>query len=247
MSTIATSTTLGLVADSPVYSAGDFWNFVVSKSEGMWDTYESSVDVKYVGKTDDGSQNVFDRQYSGLKTQSGESAATVLASSRDYYSTLDGNFVLDKIVAYPRASTGGYTSYSYNPSKVELMFPLEVGKTWNGSAEMSARHLNRLSHKLTVNYFNRVTGVKEVSTSAGVFQCFEIESKEQEYLGNEMIKTTNKVLYYCPDLKYYAYWTTDVYTASGKKTDKVRVPQYQTVLDLNEEHGNTTLEEYKTA
>jgi len=213
----------------------------------MWDTYESSIGVEYVGKTDDGSQDVLGRKYSGLKTQSGESAATVLASSRDYYRTLEGNWILDKVVAYPRASTGGYTSYSYSPGKVELSFPLEVGKTWNGSTEMSARHLNRLTYKLTVKYFNSVTGVKEITTPVGVFQCVEIENKEEEYLGNEMIKTTNKVLYYCPDLRYYAYWTTDVILASGKRTDKVRVPQYQTVLDLYEEHGKTTIKEYKTA
>jgi hypothetical protein len=246
-STIATTTTLGMVAYLPTYSADDSWSFTVLKSEGMWDTYESSIDVKYVGKTDDGSQDVLDRQYSGLKTQSGESAANVLASSRDYYSTLDGNWILDKVVAYPRASTGGYTSYSYSPGKVELSFPLEIGKTWNGSSEMSARHLNRLTYKLTVKYFNSVTGVKEITTPVGVFQCMEIENTEEEYLGDKLIKTTKKVTYYCPSLKYYAYWTTDVILTSGKKTDKVRVPQYQTVLDLYEEHGKTTLKEYKAA
>lgn len=216
---------------------------VISEKRG--EPYERTMEVEYAGKSKDGTQDVFDRRFYGTRLDPGESAALMISTIKDYYSFEDGKFMLDKSVAYPKATTAGYTTYTYTPSKVELVFPMEVGTSWNGSTQMTVKSVNQLRYKFTINYFNRVTGVKEISTPAGVFNCIQIESTEEEYLGDRLVETTVRVVYYCPGPKYYAFWTSDVTLPSGKTSEEVRIPQYQTVLELEEEHGNTTLVSYK--
>jgi hypothetical protein len=230
----------------PEYAVGDLWSYVEWIEEGELKPYERTIEVEYRGRDEDTSASVFDRRFSGVKASPGQSIAMVLSTLKEYFRLEGGNWVLAKSVAYPKASTGGYTSYTYTPGKIALMFPLQAGASWNGTSELTARQLNRMLYKLTLNYRSSVTGFKEVSTNAGVFNCFEIETVEEEYLVDRLIQTSKTIQYYCPELKYYGTWNTEVTLPSGKSSDKVRIPQYQSVLEPSRQNATGTLNSYKT-
>lgn len=240
------TTTLPPAAAIPEYAVGDLWSYVEQVEEGELKPYERSFEVEYKGREEESGRSVFDRRLSGVKASPGQSIAMVFSTVKEYYRLESGGWILDKTVAYPKASTGGYTTYTYTPGRVILTFPLEAGASWNGSSELSARQLNRLLYKLGLNYRSSVTGVKEVSTPAGSFTCFEVETLEEQYLADRLIQTSKRIDYYCPDLKYYAYSTMEVTLPSGKTSDKIRIPQYQSVLEPKKQNINAQLVSYKT-
>lgn len=206
--TAATTTTLPTILTLPEYTEGYSLTYATTLSEAGRGTYNNSLEFRYAGVSDSG-QMIFDRRYSGLRARPGQSMASVVSSFRHFYRFNGSVFVLEKSVSYPRASTGASTTFSYSQGKVELMFPLKVGLSWNGSTLMVARKLNRQRYKLTVNYSYRVVSVKTVSTPAGDFNCLKVENTEEEYLGSRLLQTRTRVLYYCPKLKYYGSWKTD--------------------------------------
>jgi hypothetical protein len=240
-----TSTTMFRIEGFPEFSEGDFLTFSILQSQAGREFYESSMKVTYKGKSDDKRQDVFEEDYSGQKAGPGVPPELMTSLAKQYYRLEGGKFILDKTVTYPIASASGFTTYSYTPAKVLLDFPLEVGKRWNGSMTVSEKHLNQVVSKLNVNYETSVVGVREITLPNGVMQCLELAHKEDEYLSAQLIQTASSTLYYCPGVKYYAFWAVDVVLPSGKKSDNIRIPEYRTVLTRQELHENGTLVDYK--
>jgi len=237
--TSSTTTTL-LEAGMPAYVEGMWWQYRESRTEGGRDTYNSSLRVEYVGSPMPGVLE-FEKKYEGLLPARGDSTATVVSLAKEQYTLADGKLVLDERVTHPKAATGGSTSYNYLPGRVELVFPLYVGREWSGSSEVSVRHLNHLTHKLRVDYRAAVVGVSRESTAAGDFTCFRVDYAEDEYYGSRLLRTTAESRFYCPGLGYYGGWLGDVTLPSGLFYEEYRITQTQTLLKLQKEHVESTL------
>jgi hypothetical protein len=222
------------------YEAGDSFSYSVEKTEGDLKPSEGFIDLSFFT---DGGFMVLEIRYNA-RLSPGESPSALVSTSRDFYHLLDGDFVLEKSVEYP-SSGGSHTTYVYEPGIVELRFPLEVGASWSGESELSARQLNKLMYNLNVKFKSIVTGFKQIETEAGVFNCFEIETTREDFLGEKLIKTTLKKSYHCEGKKHYPMWIWDTTLPSGRKTGEINIKQYKTTLELQEEHGKAALREYR--
>ena len=100
-----------------------------------------------------------------------------------YY--LNNNLALVKTEA-PSTGTGSGMTWTYDPPKEEFDFPLVVGKTWNSTytQSISGGGLDPLNVTLIENY--TVVKIESVTVKAGTFECYRIESHDE----NEITNTT---------------------------------------------------------
>lgn len=242
----AATTTVPLeIIEAPAYKALDWFSFSVITAQGGRRPFNSTIEVEYGGKSDDGTQDVFEYRYSGFEQRPGQSVASMITSVKRFYRLDGGSWLLEQSIAYPKASSAGYSTFSFKPGKLELLFPLSVGQRWNGTTEVTERHMNRVVSRLIVNYESRVVGMSDLETPAGMFRCAVIETVEEEYIANRLLETTTLRINYCPAVRICAFCTSDNLLKSGKASEDVMVPDYKTILGLEESHSNETLTGYR--
>jgi hypothetical protein len=161
-------------AKKPAWSTGDNWHFEGSM---LFITVKMSANVTGIGSivSCGKSYSVYTVEVYSVY-QWGALKVTIYGKDYHERSTL-------ALVRSERSTVNGTsirnTVTTYDPPRRSLDFPLELGKSWTENVAVTTEEtlltvVNRTTVTESVSY--RVSGLEDVSTGAGTFQCYKVDA-----------------------------------------------------------------------
>lgn len=219
----------------PTWEEGDWWEYEV-KTEGM---FPITFDMRF-NVTGDENIAINGKTYPCYVLISESTIMGVNQTTTTFISK--ENLASVKSVTETRMNVMGKETLTetitiYNPPKVDMKFPLEIGAEWTSSGDIIQTEKSdsgsNISKRSTYSQTLKCVGKEEISVLAGRFTAYRIEGT---YIQENA--TTNITIWYSPSIKYYVKMVSKVDTPFTDITTTLSLKKYEVRSGTTNGGGN---------